>query len=386
MKLHLNISKVLTGFVAGVVFMAAVGTTFAATSTVIPNFTAMKIGDTALVPSSGNLVVSGTGTFEGGLRSTAGVFTSYVKTGTLVPSASSISLVGSLSVSGSTTVTGGLTAGTMGSFYTVVANCASGTCPAYSYNADYNLVKTYCATGDYAVACLDSPVGLYYSQSWSNGGAECDTLSESDHIYAQAICFSPDGGTGQTGTTNISSGTITSSAFTNSLRTLTLDDMGVSTTIDSRLTDAVTTAVASYDFSPQISTALEANTDFTTLRAELAQAQTDIEEAKAFMGTLPTDQDGQLDLATYLDVNSYAQMTDLSTALSSYVRTSTLTTALSSYATRATVTALSTTVSDMSTTIETAFTSVINSISTLNTAVDGLSSTFSPTTLRSFSF
>lgn len=317
MKFHVAyISKVFVGFVAGVLFMVAITTTFAAVDSVVPNFTSMKLGNVTATPGTGDLIATGTGTFGGSVNGQNFIANGYVKTAKLVPSSTSISVVGSLDV------TDDVTANSIGSFYTVTAACASGSCPVYSVNSDYNILKLLCADGDYVMACLDSPLGLYYSQSWADG-EDCNVISDSDSMYAQAICFSPDGGS-ETGTTNTGSTTALSSVLA-AIKTSDSSSLGVS--------DVFSSTIDNYFIDEGI--------NLTEIWETIQQTEAGLAEMENLMESLPTDQNGQLDLETYLTDNGYANTSDLA----NYVTTSSLTSTLRSYATTSSLNSLRTQVS-----------------------------------------
>ncbi|PIS04118.1 hypothetical protein COT83_02345 [Candidatus Peregrinibacteria bacterium CG10_big_fil_rev_8_21_14_0_10_44_7] len=200
MKKHTQIAKLLTAFFSGVLVMTLVGSAIAATPTAVtPNFTSLKIGTTS-APSTGGIRAQGI--IQAGTA---------IKTSNLMPTSTSISVLGSLSVEDDLTVAGGMTANSFGVFYTVNEYCNDAAssitnCTAYTYNSAWNQLEASCDTGDTVVACegwpmsSDDPASYY---SWANDSNSCFTMSDAPGIQTQAICFSPDGE--RTSTTTLAS-------------------------------------------------------------------------------------------------------------------------------------------------------------------------------------
>ncbi len=164
--------------------MALAGSAIAADGDVIPNFTALKIGEVSGTPSTGGIRAQGVIQAGTGLKASR-----------LIPTSSTISVLGSLDVQDD------LTADSFGYYYTVSEYCnddaaAITNCDAYTYASDWNQLEAACYTGDTVVSCEGWPMGaddIATYQSWANNSDSCVTISDAPGIQTQAICFSPDG-------------------------------------------------------------------------------------------------------------------------------------------------------------------------------------------------
>lgn len=241
MKKHTQIAKLLTAFFSGVLVMTLVGSAIAATPTAVtPNFTSLKIGTTS-APSTGGIRAQGI--VQAGTA---------IKTSNLMPTSTSITVLGSLSVEDDLTVAGGMTADSFGVFYTVNEYCNDSAssipnCSAYTYNSEWNQLEASCDAGDTVVACEGWPMSsddpaTYYS--WANDGDSCFTMSDAPGIQTQAICFSPNGARSSVASSSsiVSLGTMVPASFSDSVDTHmaesypVLDTLSSAASLDSYLT------------------------------------------------------------------------------------------------------------------------------------------------------
>ncbi len=344
MKKHFQIGKLFTAFVAGLLVMAFAGSSLAAVTSVIPNFTSLKVGTPATDPATGGISTSGT-------IKTSGLFIGAgLKVSSIVPTASTVTVTGDLDV------TGDLTGDSIGYVYTALQCYGDETVVTAG---ELWQTEISCATGDYLLSCSGSAQGDEWYRNYTTGTTTCTTLGNADSLYAQAVCFSADGAP-STVPGDTSCGTVLGSIGGSDLAS-------VAASAFTPIEDTVQSAVSEYFSSPEFSIEVQSMVD-TDMIAELVGAQVQA-EMETFVGTI-IDEAGLVsstDLATALapyvtsssltstlspyaktsTLASYVTSTSLATSLASYVTSSSLTSTLSSYATTSAVSAIQTTVNSL---------------------------------------
>ncbi|MBU1018755.1 hypothetical protein KJ764_02170 [Patescibacteria group bacterium] len=224
MKNHVKVPKALAAFVASVFVVTFVCASLAIAQDVIPNFTALKVGEPGTEPLEGEIYTEGKIVSEEMVQAIDGtVRGAILKASTLMPTAASMNFLGHFNVSGNLnvdsnmTVDGGLTvdedltvgadlvvdggfeADSIGNFYRVVEICSEGAC----VNDDaYYWIQASCEEGDIAIDCgftgmpgnADYPAGLYsFYVEETLGTCTAKYITDMSGLAAFALCFSPDG-------------------------------------------------------------------------------------------------------------------------------------------------------------------------------------------------
>lgn len=174
--------------------MVAVSSAFAtpSVSSVIPNFTAMKIGSGPSTPATGDIVASGTGTFTGNVRGANLISSGFVKTNTLVPNSTVISLLGTMNVTGDLISGGTISADHIGYYYSVSDSC-DGDCdtipdPTGAFGTNIHILPVSCSANDIALSCAG--IG---ATSYSSDLRSCNNVSLDNLLNIRVLCFNPDG-------------------------------------------------------------------------------------------------------------------------------------------------------------------------------------------------
>ena len=184
-----SFSRTLGAIVASMLVATFVCTALAAANTVIPNFTALEIGNPGASANTGELISTGKIT-------TSNIFQGILKTNVIVPTSSDIDVYGNLDVDGeidadSVDASGEIWGGSIGDFYAVDAYC-NGDCDTWN---SFDMLEASCAAGDIVVSCT----GVYnyvdvYAIYPSEDLDKCTLLNnDDDWVFLTAICFNPDG-------------------------------------------------------------------------------------------------------------------------------------------------------------------------------------------------
>lgn len=193
MKNHF--SKAFTAIVAGVLIFALASTVFAAAAQVNPNFTSLKVGSVP-DPVSGEIRSIKT---TSRLVNTLGLITNQI-----VPTATTVEVVGDLDVDGDLDTAGTVYGEAFGDFYIRDDVCgigtANGSCDTYD-TGKYEWTVS-CAAGDIAVNCATkNQVDLYLGEqvdmdaysSVTEDFQGCYFTSRYNFMEMQALCFNPNG-------------------------------------------------------------------------------------------------------------------------------------------------------------------------------------------------
>lgn len=220
--------KLLTALISGAIVLTLFGTAIAAES-IIPNFTALKIGEPATDPADGEIATVGKILSESNITANTFLRSNLLKVNTLMPTAVTIGIAGDLDVTGTVDVTsnlnvdgaidtdsnlfvtgsveidehltveGDLEARTFGEYYSVLESCDQNSC---DYDSPYYTLDASCEEGDYALFCgyaASSFVEILQLVIVEGATQYCHAElanSLNGTFNLQTICLDPDGSTG----------------------------------------------------------------------------------------------------------------------------------------------------------------------------------------------